>query len=39
MVDKVVFNIKWDGTGEYNPYPAYFAIDDVDVVRTEKIEE
>jgi hypothetical protein len=39
MVDKVVFNIKWDGVGEYNPYPAYFAIDDIEVVRTEKIEE
>ena len=39
MVDKVVFNIKWDGVGEYNPYPAYFAIDDIEVVRSEKIEK
>ena len=32
--DKVVFDIKWDGAG-YNPYPAYFAIDDIKVVRQE----
>ena len=38
LVDKVVFTIKWDGVGEYNPYPAYFAIDDIEVVRSEKIE-
>jgi hypothetical protein len=36
--DKVVFNIKWDGKEEYNPYPAYFAIDDIVVVRQEKQE-
>ena len=35
--DKIVFDIKWDGTG-YNPYPAYFALDDIKVVRQEPIE-
>ena len=36
-VNKVVFHIKWDGTLEYNPYPAYFAIDNITVVcRTTK---
>ena len=39
LVDKVVFTIKWDGVGEYNPYPAYFAIDDIEVVRSEKTEK
>ena len=33
--DKIVFDIKWDGEGEYNPYPAYFAVDDIVVVRQE----
>ena len=32
--DKVVFDIKWNGAG-YNPYPAYFALDDIKVVRQE----
>ena len=35
--DKIVFDIKWNGTG-YNPYPAYFAMDDIKVVRQEPIE-
>lgn len=30
-VNKIIFDIKWDGTG-YIPYPAYFAIDDIEVV-------
>ena len=34
--DKIVFNIKWDGGGDYLPFPAYFAIDDIVVVRQEK---
>ena len=33
-VDRVVLNIKWNGSG-YNPYPAYFALDDIVVVRQE----
>ena len=32
--DKIVFDIKWNGSG-YNPYPAYFALDDIKVVRQE----
>ena len=35
--DKIVFDIKWNGTG-YNPYPAYFALDDIKVVRQEPME-
>ena len=35
--DKIVFDIKWDGAG-YNPYPAYFALDDIKVVRQEPKE-
>lgn len=38
-VDKVVFDIKWDGTGEYNPYPAYFALDDIKVARQVPLYE
>lgn len=34
-VDRLVFHICWDGTLEYNPYPAYFALDDIVVVRQE----
>ena len=30
--DRIVFEVKWDGAG-YNPYPAYFAMDDIKVVR------
>ena len=37
QIDKIVFNIKWNGEG-YLPYPAYFAIDDIDVVQKEYIE-
>lgn len=37
QIDKIVFNIKWSGEG-YLPYPAYFAIDDIDVVQKEYIE-
>lgn len=33
-VDKLVLDIKWDGEG-YNTYPAYFALDDIKVVRQE----
>lgn len=36
-VDLVVFNIQWDGVG-YNPYPAYFALDDIVVVRSKSKE-
>lgn len=36
--DKIIFNVKWDGVGEYNPYPAYFAVDDIKVVRQELTE-
>lgn len=36
-VDKIVFEIAWDGK-DYNPYPAYFALDDIKVVRQEPIE-
>ena len=32
--DRIVFEVKWDGEG-YNPYPAYFAMDDIKVVRQE----
>jgi hypothetical protein len=34
-VDRVVFSIEWNGTAEYNPYPAYFAMDNIVVVRKE----
>ncbi|MBR6655284.1 MAG: DUF4465 domain-containing protein [Alistipes sp.] len=33
--DRVVFDVKWNGT-DYNPYPAYFAMDDIKVVRQER---
>ena len=33
-VDIVKFNILWDGNGD-NPFPAYFALDDIKVVRQE----
>ena len=36
-IDKIVFEIKWNGAG-YNPYPAYFALDDIKVVRQEPKE-
>ena len=35
--DKIVFDIKWDGAG-YLLYPAYFALDDIKVVRQEPKE-
>lgn len=38
-VDRIEFHICWDGTLEYNPYPAYFALDDIVVVRQEAMEE
>ena len=31
-VDRVVFEVKWNGEG-YNPYPAYFAMDDITIVQ------
>jgi hypothetical protein len=34
-VDRLVLHICWDGKEEYNPYPAYFALDDIIVVRQE----
>lgn len=34
-IDKVVMYVKWDGQGEWMPYPAYFAVDDIVVVRQE----
>uniref|UniRef100_UPI00405664DE DUF4465 domain-containing protein n=1 Tax=Alistipes sp. TaxID=1872444 RepID=UPI00405664DE len=36
-VDRVKFNVKWDGVGD-NPYPAYFAIDDITIVRQVAIK-
>lgn len=33
-VDKLVLDVKWNGSG-YNNYPAYFALDDIKVVRKE----
>jgi hypothetical protein len=36
-VNKVVFEIKWSGK-DYNPYPAYFAMDDIKLVRHETIQ-
>lgn len=33
QVDRVVFSIEWNGKEEWNPYPAYFALDDIVVVR------
>ena len=33
-VDRVEFSIEWNGEG-YNQYPAYFALDDIMVVRQE----
>ena len=36
--DRIVFDVKWSGT-DYNPYPAYFAMDDIKVVRQERAEE
>ena len=33
-VDKLVLDIKWNGSG-YNNYPAYFTLDDIKVVRQE----
>lgn len=37
-VDRVVFRIEWNGTEQYNPYPAYFAVDDIVLVRHEAKE-
>ncbi len=34
-INKVVMYVKWDGQGEWMPYPAYFAVDDIVVVRQE----
>jgi hypothetical protein len=36
--DRIAFDVKWDGT-DYNPYPAYFAMDDIKVVRQERNEK
>ena len=33
-VDKIVFDIQWSGEG-YNNFPAYFALDDIKIVRHE----
>lgn len=35
-VNKIVFDIKWSGK-DYNPYPAYFAMDDIKLVRHKAI--
>lgn len=35
--DRIIFEVKWDGV-DYNPYPAYFAMDDIKVVRQEPQE-
>ena len=35
-VNKIVFDVKWSGK-DYNPYPAYFAMDDIKIVRHEAI--
>ena len=34
-IDRVVFTVKWNGAENPIPYPSYFAIDDIDVVRKE----
>lgn len=36
-VNKIVFDVKWSGK-DYNPYPAYFAMDDIRLVRHKAIE-
>lgn len=36
--DRIVFDVKWNGT-DYNPYPAYFAMDDIKVVRQEQADK
>ena len=36
-VNKIVFDIKWNGK-DYNPYPAYFAIDDIRLVRHTAVQ-
>ena len=36
-VNKIVFDVKWNGAG-YNPYPAYFAMDDIRLVRHTAIQ-
>lgn len=38
QVDRILFEIKWDGEGVCE-YPAYCAIDDIVVVRHEPVEE
>ena len=35
-VNKIVFDVKWSGK-DYNPYPAYFAMDDIRLVRHKAI--
>lgn len=35
-VNKIVFDVKWSGK-DYNPYPAYFAMDDIKLVRHKAI--
>ena len=37
-VDRLVLHIKWNGKGDNMPYPAYFAFDDIVVVRRELIK-
>ncbi len=34
-VDRLMLHTKWNGKEEYMPYPAYFALDDIVVVRRE----
>ena len=36
-VDRIVLSVKWNGVGEWMPYPAYFALDDIQVARQEPL--
>ena len=36
-VDRIELCVKWNGEGEWMPYPAYFALDDIQVVRQEPV--
>ena len=38
-IDRIRMYIKWDGQGEWMPYPAYFAIDDIVTVRHEPVAD
>lgn len=38
-IDRLRMYVKWDGESGFNPYPAYFALDDIVVVRQEFKDE